>query len=87
MNLGNVHEIVVESRAEYVKEEYIDEVVDIIGDTLFEISMGLETSNDYTRLKKINKGFSLDDFNNAVSLIQKLNSKKDIILNPKHTFL
>lgn len=52
MDLGNVHEIVVESRAEYVKEEYIDEITDIIGDTLFEISMGLETSNDYTRLKK-----------------------------------
>lgn len=58
MDLGNVHEIVVESRAEYVKEEYIDEITDIIGDTLFEISMGLETSNDYTRLKKINKGFN-----------------------------
>ena len=83
MDLGNVHEIVVESRAEYVKEEYIDEVVDIIGDTLFEISMGLETSNDYTRLKKINKGFSLDDFNNAVSLIQKLNSKKGYNLKSK----
>lgn len=83
MDLGNVHEIVVESRAEYVKEEYIDEVVDIIGDTLFEISMGLETSNDYTRLKKINKGFSLEDFNNAVSLIQKLNSEKGYNLKSK----
>ena len=35
-----------------LREEYIDEITDIIGDTLFEISMGLETSNDYTRLKK-----------------------------------
>ena len=83
MDLGNVHEIVVESRAEYVKEEYIDEITDIIGDTLFEISMGLETSNDYTRLKKINKGFTLDDFNKAVSLIQKLNSKKGYNLKSK----
>ena len=57
--------------------------IDIIGDTLFEISMGLETSNDYTRLKKINKGFTLDDFNKAVSLIQKLNSKKGYNLKSK----
>ena len=83
MDLGNVSEIVVESRAEYVKEDYIDEVVDIIGDTLFEISIGLETSNDYTRLKKINKGFSLNDFNEAVSLIQRLNNEKGYNLKSK----
>ncbi len=34
-------------------------------------------------LKKINKGFSLDDFNNAVSLIQKLNNKKGYNLKSK----
>lgn len=83
MKLGNVTEIVVESRAEYVKEEYIDEITNIIGDTLFEISIGLETSNDYTRLKKINKGFSLKDFNQAVSTIQKLNKEKNYNLKSK----
>ena len=45
-------EIIVESRPEYVKEEYLDEIHEIIGDTLFEVSIGLETSDDYTRLKK-----------------------------------
>ena len=41
MDLGNVTEIIVESRPEYVKEEYLDEIFDIIGDTLFEVSIGL----------------------------------------------
>ena len=76
IGLGNVTEIVVESRPEYVKEEYLDEIFDIIGDTLFEVSIGLETSNDYTRLNKINKGFTRDDFEDAVKLMQNLKETK-----------
>lgn len=83
MDLGNVSEIIVESRPEYVKEEYLDEIFEIIGDTLFEISIGLETSNDYTRLKKINKGFTTKDFENAVGLIQNIKKTKGYNLKSK----
>lgn len=83
MKLGNVAEIIVESRPEYVKEEYLDEIFEIIGDTLFEVSIGLETSNDYTRLNKINKGFTRDDFENAVKLIQKLSKTKGYNIKSK----
>ena len=83
VDLGNVTEIVVESRPEYVKEEYLDEIFDIIGNTLFEISIGLETSNDYTRLKKINKGFTCKDFENAVNLINELKITKNYNLKSK----
>jgi radical SAM enzyme (TIGR01210 family) len=83
MNLGNVTEIVVESRPEYVKEEYLDEIFEIIGDTLFEVSIGLETSNDYTRLKKINKGFTREDFETAVKLMQDLKETKGYNLKSK----
>lgn len=83
MEMGNVTEIVVESRPEYVREEYLDEIFEIIGDTLFEISIGLETSNDYTRLNKINKGFTKDDFENAVKLIQSLKETKGYNLKSK----
>ena len=83
MELGNVTEIIVESRPEYVKEEYIDEIFEIIGDTLFEISIGLETSNDYTRLKKINKGFTCKDFENAIKTIQNLKENKGYNLKSK----
>ncbi|MBQ8016732.1 MAG: archaeosine biosynthesis radical SAM protein RaSEA, partial [Methanobrevibacter sp.] len=83
MNLGNVTEIIVESRPEYVKEEYLDEIFEIIGDTLFEVSIGLETSNDYTRLNKINKGFTRQDFEDAVKLMQTLKQTKGYNLKSK----
>lgn len=83
MELGNVTEIIVESRPEYVKEEVLDEIFEIIEDTLFEVSIGLETSNDYTRLKKINKGFTRDDFENAVRLMQNLSNTKGYNLKSK----
>lgn len=83
VGLGNVSEIIVESRPEYVKEEYLDEIFEIIGDTLFEVSIGLETSNDYTRLKKINKGFTRQDFEDVVGLMQKLSQTKGYNLKSK----
>ena len=83
VNLGNVREIIVESRPEYVKEDYLNEIHEIIGDTLFEISIGLETSNEYTRLKKINKGFTLNDFEKAIKLIQSLKANKEHNLKSK----
>ena len=82
-NMDNVAEIIVESRPEYVKEEYLDEIFDIIGDRLFEISIGLETSNDYTRLNKINKGFTLNDFEDAVKTMQDLRDEKGYNLKSK----
>ena len=74
----SIDEIVVESRPEYIKEEYLEEIFSIIGDKLFEIAIGLETSNDDTRLNKINKGFSLEDFEKSINLILKLKSKYNI---------
>ena len=76
-------EIIVESRPEYVKEDVLDEIFEIIGDTLFEVSIGLETSNDYTRLNKINKGFTKEDFENAIRLMQKLSESKGYNLKSK----
>ena len=83
VDLGNVKEIIVESRPEYVKEDVLDEIFEIIGDTLFEVSIGLETSNDYTRLNKINKGFTKEDFANAVRLMQNLSKSKGYNLKSK----
>ncbi|WP_407379979.1 archaeosine biosynthesis radical SAM protein RaSEA [Methanobrevibacter sp.] len=82
-NMDNVAEIIVESRPEYVKEEYLDDIFRIIGDRLFEVSIGLETSNDNTRLNKINKGFTLSDFEDAVKTMQKLRDEKGYNLKSK----
>ncbi len=82
-NMDNVSEIIVESRPEYVTENVLDEIFEIIGDKLFEVSIGLETSNDYTRLNKINKGFTKKDFEDAVKIIQNLRENKNYNLKVK----
>ena len=76
--MEEISEIVVESRPEYVKEEVLDEIFDIIGDKLFEISIGLETSNEETRLNKINKGFNNKTFEKAINLIKEYKNKHNI---------
>lgn len=77
-DLDEISEIVVESRPEYVKKEIIDEIFEIIGDKLFEISIGLETSNEETRLNKINKGFNNKSFERAIDTIKQSKESYDI---------
>lgn len=76
-----ISEIVVESRPEYVKREVLDEIFEIIGDKLFEISIGLETSNEQTRLNKINKGFNNKTFEKAINIIKE--AKEDYNIKSK----
>jgi archaeosine synthase beta-subunit len=69
-NEKNVEEVVVESRPEFITEEVLKECCEALGDKIFEIGIGLETSNDCTREEKINKGFSKEDFEKAVETIK-----------------
>lgn len=78
-----ISEIVIETRPEYVKEEVLEEVFEIIGDKLFEVSIGLETSNDRTRELNINKGFSRADFENAVNIIKKFKEERKFNIKVK----
>jgi radical SAM enzyme (TIGR01210 family) len=73
-----VEEVVVESRPEYITENVLKECCEALGDKIFEIGIGLETSNDYTREKKINKGFSREDFEKAVETIKNSKLKCDV---------
>ncbi|MDR0912011.1 MAG: archaeosine biosynthesis radical SAM protein RaSEA [Methanobrevibacter sp.] len=73
-----VSEVIVESRPEYVDESTIDDVFSFLGNKLFEISIGLESSNDFTREEKINKGFSKKDFERVINLINSLKNKYNI---------
>ena len=77
-SMEEIREIIVESRPEYVKEELLDEIFDIIGDKLFEISIGLETSNEETRLNKINKGFNNKTFEKAINIINDYKENHNI---------
>ena len=73
-----VEEVVVESRPEFITEDVLKECCNALGDKIFEIGIGLETSNDYTREEKINKGFSRKDFEKAVETIKKTNLNCDV---------
>lgn len=73
-----VEEVVVESRPEFITENVLKECCEALGDKIFEIGIGLETSNDYTREKKINKGFTREDFEKAVKAIQNSKLKCDV---------
>jgi archaeosine synthase beta-subunit len=66
-----VEEVVVESRPEFITADVLKECCEALGNKIFEIGIGLETSNDYTREEKINKGFSREDFERAVQTIKK----------------
>jgi archaeosine synthase beta-subunit len=70
-----IEEVVVESRPEYVNEEVLRECCATITGKIFEVAMGLETGDEKRRINIINKGFSNDEFERAVGIIQKLKSE------------
>ncbi|MBZ9570842.1 archaeosine biosynthesis radical SAM protein RaSEA [Methanobrevibacter sp. TMH8] len=76
-NIDEIKEVIVESRPEYVNEEVLKEIFSFIPEKLFEVSMGLESENDFTREEKINKGFTKEDFEKAVNILAKINDDND----------
>lgn len=74
-NIDEIKEIIVESRPEYVKKEILEEIFSIIGNKLFEVSIGLESQDDIIREEKINKGFTKEDFEKAINIIKEMNNE------------
>jgi radical SAM enzyme (TIGR01210 family) len=73
-----VEEVVVESRPEFITKDVLKECCEALGEKIFEIGIGLETSNDYTREEKINKGFSREDFESAIEIIETTDLTCDV---------
>lgn len=69
---SEIEEIVVESRPEYVTEEVLRECCETVPGKIFEVAVGLETSDEPRRMDIINKGFSNKEFENAVKIINDL---------------
>jgi len=65
---SRVREVVLESRPEYVSQEVMAELRKSLGDKEIELGIGLESSNDLIRSICINKGFSAEDFHNAIEI-------------------
>ncbi len=75
--------LVIESRPEFIQEEKIRHIKELVPDKYVEIAMGLEMKNDVYRAICINKGFSLQVYTNAVKIIKKyLHVRTYVFLKP-----
>jgi radical SAM enzyme (TIGR01210 family) len=63
---ARIAEVVIESRPEYVSEEVLTGLEDLLHGRAVEIGVGLESSSDRVRSLCVNKGFSFTDFLDAV---------------------
>lgn len=68
----NIKEVIVESKPEYIKKDNLKRLAALIPGKIFEIGIGLETSNEETRLNNINKGITNKSFENVVSMINSI---------------
>ncbi len=66
--ISEVEEIVLESRPEFVKPKYLQDIVNILKNKKVEIAIGLESSNELVRVHSINKGFTNNLYKKAVQI-------------------
>lgn len=69
--IGGVKHIIFESRPEYIDSEKLEMLKKYIPDKRVEVGIGLESSNEYIRQMCLNKGFKMDEFLKAISLLKK----------------
>jgi len=81
----NIRKLIVESRPEFITEEVAEELSSLSFDV--EVSIGLETSNDYIREYCINKGFKFEDFKRAAKMLKAWDIKVKAYLLLKPPFL
>jgi len=79
--------ISVESRPEYVNDEKLSKIHEIVQSKTFEVGVGLETSNDFLREHAINKGFTFNDYKKAANLLKKYKFKLKTYVLVKPLFI
>lgn len=80
---ADIKMVVLESRPEFVGEEKIRRIKELVPDKYIEIAMGLEMKNDTYRAICINKGFTLKNYTEAVKIIKKyLHVRTYVFLKP-----
>jgi radical SAM enzyme (TIGR01210 family) len=67
--------ISVESRPEYIMQTNLSDLMQIIVNGIFEVGVGLETSNDFIRKYSINKGFTFNDYIKSAKVLKNNNIK------------
>ncbi len=75
--------LVLETRPEFVCEDDIIEIKELLPDIHVEVAIGLELFDDYYRAICINKGFTLSQYDKAAKIITKyLNLRTYVLLKP-----
>lgn len=81
-SISQIKQIVIESRPEYITESSIKNLRKCINVDKLEIAMGLECISDMLRIKSINKGFTLNTFEKAVSYLGNIKFRVYVLLKP-----
>ncbi len=79
----NIKMLVLETRPEFVCEDDIIKIKELLPDIHVEVAIGLELFDDYYRTICINKGFTLSQYEKAATIITRhLNLRTYILLKP-----
>jgi hypothetical protein len=79
---NRVRQILVETRPEHINRSEFEEVVATVKRSRLEIAIGLESVNDWTRDFCVNKGFSFEEFCDAIAIIPAQNLVIYLLLKP-----
>ena len=76
-----IKKLIVETRPEYISAEKIEDLKAVEN---LELAVGLETANDFIRLKYINKGFSFEDYKKGAKITRDCGAtvKTYLLLKP-----
>jgi radical SAM enzyme (TIGR01210 family) len=81
--IPDIKMLVLETRPEFVTEEKIKEIKQLVPDKHVEIAVGLEIKNDLIRTICLNKGFSLEKYEESAGIIVKhLHMRTYVFLKP-----
>jgi len=84
-DIPQVKRLIIESRAEFITHEILDEIEEIMTDTVVEIGVGVETANDQLRDLVLNKGVTTQDLEIAGDMFRRRERIKMlayILVNP-----
>lgn len=68
---GSIKVLCIESRPEFIREEKITKLKELLGGKTLRICMGLEAKSDHVREKLIRKGITLEEYRRAVETAKR----------------
>ncbi|WP_300156095.1 hypothetical protein [Solidesulfovibrio sp.] len=84
---NHIKHVIIESRPEFITENVLQVMAELLKSTSAEIGMGLESVSEVVRDLCINKGFSFNDYTKAAELVKKYKIKMLTYITVKPLFL